>query len=93
MTAGIREGAVHVSQQRDGLTLSAQPAWGKRSTLAKFVELVEDLIPQIELLVDSDAPAAQLGQFGWRAFYRRETAYARSVYYQSLIDAAGQYRL
>lgn len=27
-------------------------------SLAKFVELIEDLIPQIELLVATDAPAA-----------------------------------
>jgi len=51
---------IHVSQRMAGRVDIVGPASAGQAlpTLAKFVELIEDLIPQIELLVASDAPAA-----------------------------------
>ena len=51
---------IHVSQRMAGRIDIVGPAGEGQAlpTLAKFVELIEDLIPQIELLVASDAPAS-----------------------------------
>lgn len=51
---------IHVSQRMAGRIDIVGPAGEGQAlpTLAKFVELIEDLVPQIELLVASEAPAA-----------------------------------